>query len=49
MAQTGTHSTNDSGGGLPWVKIAIGVGVVAGIVAAYSFLPINEWIESFRQ
>ncbi|MEL6751469.1 MAG: TVP38/TMEM64 family protein [Pseudomonadota bacterium] len=34
--------------GLPWTKIAIGIAVLVGLVAAYRLLPIGEWVESFR-
>ena len=50
MSDGATQTKDGSGsGGLLWSKIAIGVGILAAIVAAYSFLPLNEWIESFRK
>lgn len=36
-------------GGMPvWLKAVIGVAVVAAVIAAYSILPVAEWIEMFR-
>ena len=40
--------TDDARQGLPWMKIGIGVLAVAALFAAYSFLPVQEWMESFR-
>ena len=44
-----TASTEDqSKKPLPWKKIAIGALVIGAIIAAYSLLPLNEWISSFQ-
>lgn len=38
-----------SDGGNPvWIRWAAGLAAVAGLVAAYAFLPVAEWIEMFR-
>jgi uncharacterized membrane protein YdjX (TVP38/TMEM64 family) len=31
-----------------WLKIIVGLAVIAGLFAAYSALPVAEWIEAFR-
>ena len=36
------------GGMATWMKVVIGIGVVIGVIAAYSALPVAEWIEMFR-
>lgn len=33
---------------IPWWKWAIGVGVLAALVAAWFLLPVKEWIDSFQ-
>ncbi|WP_417514687.1 TVP38/TMEM64 family protein [Minwuia sp.] len=36
-------------GGMPgWLKIVAGLAVLVAIIAAYSVLPIADWIEAFR-
>lgn len=34
--------------GFPWIKVGVGFAGLAAILAAYYFLPVAEWIESFR-
>ena len=41
-------ASSEDGASFPWAKVVLGIAVVAAIVAAYSLLPLKEWIESFQ-
>lgn len=47
--QAMTGSADQAAGGMPvWLKAAIGIAAIVGVVFAYSVLPVAEWIEAFR-
>ena len=49
MAMTDTATAEENASGGPnWVKIGLGVALVAALFVAYRFLPLQDWITAFQ-